>query len=300
MRILVSGSRGLIGTALIPELARAGHDVARLVRPGGVMSAGDIAWSPASGEIDRTALGATDAVVHLAGEPILGRWTEAKKRRIADSRVRGTSLLAEALATLAPRPRVFICVTGSGYYGNRGAELLTEESARGQGFLADTCHAWETATTAARGAGVRVVLLRAGLVLSRYGGLLGPLLLPFRLGLGGPIGRGRAYWSWIAIDDLIDVMRSAIETATWRGAFNTASPQPVSNAVFARTLGRVLRRPALLPVPPFVLRLWFGREAAEEAMLSSARLVPARLLASGFRFRYPELEAALRHVLGKA
>ncbi len=296
MRVLVSGSRGLIGSALIPTLQLAGHDVGRLVRPGTPVRPGDVTWDPDRHSIDNAAEG-VDGVVHLAGEPILGRWTAAKKQRISASRVGGTALIATALANLTRRPRVLVCASASGYYGDRGEELLTEESPPGSGFLAELCGAWEEAAAPARAAGIRVVHVRTGLALSAHGGLLGPLLLPFRLGLGGPIGRGRQYWSWIAIDDLVDVFRFALETNGLGGAVNAAAPNPVTNAEFSRTLGRVLRRPALLPVPPFALRLLFGREAADEAMLSGARLVPARLLATGFRFRYPELEAALRHVL---
>jgi hypothetical protein len=194
---------------------------------------------------------------------------------------------------------VLVCASASGYYGDRGEELLTEESPSGRGFLAEVCRAWEAAAAPARAAGIRVVHVRTGLALSAHGGLLRPLLLPFRLGLGGPIGRGRQYWSWIAIDDLVDVFRFALETNGMGGAVNAGSPNPVTNAEFSRTLGRVLGRPSLVPVPPLALRLIFGRDAADEAMLTGARLVPARLLATGFRFRYPELEAALRHVLGR-
>lgn len=298
MRVLVSGARGLIGAALMPVLERAGHRVARLVRPGATLLPGDVSWEPDRHSIDATGLEGVDAVVHLAGEPILGRWTAAKKQRISASRVEGTALIGAALASLTRRPRVLVCASASGYYGDRGEEPLTEESPSGHGFLAEVCRAWEAAAAPARAAGIRVVHVRTGLALSAHGGLLGPLLLPFRLGLGGPIGRGRQYWSWIAIDDLVDVFRFALETGGLGGAVNAAAPNPVTNAEFSRTLGRVLRRPVLLPVPPLALRVIFGRDAADEAMLTGTRLVPARLLATGFRFRYPELEGALRHVLG--
>jgi uncharacterized protein (TIGR01777 family) len=299
MRVLVSGSSGLIGSALIPTLQRAGHGVGRLVRTGTTARPGDVTWDPDRGSIDNALLEGVDGVVHLAGEPILGRWTAAKKHRIAASRLDGTALIAAALAQLTRRPRVLVCASGSGYYGDRGEELLTEASVPGRGFLAEVCRSWEEAAAPARAAGIRVVHVRTGLALSAHGGLLRPLLWPFRLGLGGPIGRGRRYWSWIAIDDLVEAYRFALETNGLAGAVNAGSPNPVTNAEFARTLGRVLGRPALLPVPPFALRLIFGRDAADEAMLTSARLVPARLLATGFRFRYPELEPAMRHVLGK-
>jgi uncharacterized protein (TIGR01777 family) len=292
MRVLVSGSRGLIGAALIPVLQQAGHDVAQLVRPGTAVRPGDVLWDIDRHSIDRAALDGFDAVVHLAGEPILGRWTTAKKRRIRTSRLGSTALVAEALASLPRRPRVLVCASASGYYGDRGDELLTEASPAGSGFLAEVCGAWEAAAAPARAAGIRVVHVRTGLALSAHGGLLRPMLLPFRLGVGGPIGRGRQYWSWIAIDDLVDAFRFALETSGLDGAVNAAAPNPVTNAEFSRILGRVLRRPALLPVPPLALRLIFGRDAANEAMLTGARLVPARLLAMGFRFRYPELEAA--------
>lgn len=289
----------MIGTALVPALRAAGHDVGRLVR-GRTTDPGDVAWSPADGTIDAGRLDGVDGVVHLSGELIfagLRRWSAAKRTRIRESRVRTTALLARTLAGLERTPRVLVLITGSGFYGNRGDEALTEESGGGTGFLADVSREWEAAAQPASSAGVRVVLLRAGLVLDARGGLLGPLLLPFRLGVGGPIGRGRRYWSWIAIDDLLEVFRFALERSDLSGPVNAASPNPVTNAEFARALGRVVRRPALIPVPPVALRLLFGRDQANEAMLTSVRLVPVRLLAAGFRFRYPEVEGALRHVL---
>jgi uncharacterized protein (TIGR01777 family) len=300
MRVLVSGSSGLIGSALIPLLRQEGHAVGRLVRTGGVLQPGDVAWSPVPGDrgtIDRSALEGVEAIVHLAGESIFGRWISRKKRRIAESRVAGTTLLARALAGLARKPRVLVSASGAHFYGDRGVESLTEESAAGRGFLAETCQAWEAATRPAADAGIRVVRLRSGVVLSPAGGVLRVLLLPFRLGLGGPIGRGRAYWSWIGLPDLIRAIRFALEHNELAGPVNTATPNPVTNAEFSRTLARVLRRPAWFPVPPAGLRLVFGREAANELMLSSTRLVPQRLQASGFRFDYPELEPALRAVL---
>lgn len=301
MRLIVSGASGLIGTALVPALRGAGHEVGRLVRGGVAGSPGDVAWSPGENRIDAAGLEGVDGVVHLSGEPIFPgwgrRWTRAKRARIRESRVDTTALLARSLAGLTRKPSVLVLITGSGYYGDRADEALTEESPRGTGFLAEVSRDWEAAAAPAAAAGVRVVFLRTGLALDRRGGLLGPLLLPFRLGVGGPIGRGRRYWSWITMDDLIAVFRFALESSALAGPVNTASPSPVTNGEFTRVLGRVLRRPALIPVPPFALRLLFGREAANEAMLTSARLVPARLLAAGFRFRFPDLEGALRHVL---
>lgn len=301
MRVIVSGSSGLIGTALVPALRAAGHEVGRLVRGAAAPSSGDVGWSPAQGTINAAGLEGVDGVAHLSGEPIFpgwGRhWTAAKRARIRESRVGTTALLARTLAGLARKPRVLVLITGSGFYGDRGAEELTEQSPGGTGFLAEVSRDWEAAAHPAAAAGVRIVSLRTGLVLDRRGGLLGPLLLPFRLGLGGPIGRGRRYWSWIPIDDLIEVFRFALESPALAGPVNTASPNPVTNGEFTRVLGRVLRRPVLIPVPPLGLRLIFGRDAANEAMLTSARLIPAKLLAAGFRFRFPELDGALRHVL---
>ena len=292
----MSGSSGLIGNALSHALEGGSHTVVRLVR-GPSRDGSSVSWDPERGTIDRMGLEGFDAVVHLAGEPLLGRWTAAKKRRIRDSRVLGTKLLAEALATLKRRPGVLVCASAAGYYGDRGAEILTEESAAGRGFLAEVCREWESAAAPARAAGIRVVNIRTGLVLSRVGGLLKIMLLPFRLGLGGPIGGGKSYWSWITLDDLIAVYRFAVTRESLAGAMNAAAPHPVTNADFARTLGVVLRRPAVLPVPPLALRLLFGREAADD-MLSGFRLEPARLQTAGFRFQHPELEQALRHVLG--
>lgn len=298
MRILVSGSSGLIGSALVRALEIGRHTVVRLVRNPDSADPTGVLWDPTRMTIDRAGLEGFDAVVHLAGEPLLGRWTAEKKRRIRDSRVVGTRFVAESLASLERRPTVLVCASAAGYYGDRGNEILTEESGPGRGFLADVAQAWEAAADPARRAGIRVVHLRTGLVLARDGGLLKVLLLPFRFGLGGPIGQGRSYWSWITLDDLVAAYRFAIARDGLSGAVNAAAPTPVTNGEFARMLGAALRRPAVLPVPPFALRLAFGREAADDAMLSGARLEPARLLEAGFRFQYPELEGALRHEVG--
>ena len=299
MRVLVSGSSGLIGNAVVHAFEMGRHTVVRLVRNPDSDGPTGVRWEPTRMTIDRAGLEGFDAVVHLAGEPLLGRWTAEKKRRIRDSRVAGTRLVAESLASLERRPAVLVCASAAGYYGDRGNEILTEDSAPGRGFLADVCQAWEAAADPARRAGIRVVHVRTGLVLARDGGLLKMLLLPFRLGLGGPIGQGRSYWSWITLDDLVAAYRFAIARDGLSGAVNAAAPNPVTNGEFARVLGAVLRRPAVLPVPSFALRLAFGREAADDAMLSGARLEPARLLQAGFRFQYPELEGALRHELGQ-
>lgn len=298
MRVLISGSSGLIGSALSRSLVDARHTVVRLVRGPVSGDATTVSWDPERQTIDRSGLEGCDAVVHLAGEPLLGRWTADKKRRIADSRVRGTKLIAEALASLTRRPGVLVCASAAGYYGNRGDEMLTEESTPGRGFLAEVVRAWESAADPARQVGIRVVHVRTGLVLARGGGLLKILLLPFQLGLGGPIGSGRSYWSWIALEDLIAAYRFAIARESISGAINAAAPNPVTNREFARTLGAVLGRPAVLPVPPVALRFVFGREAADD-MLSGFRLQPTRLQAAGFRFQFPDLEPALRHELGR-
>lgn len=299
MHVLVAGARGLIGTTLVPLLQTAGHRVTRLVRAPAPAGADAVPWDPAAGWIEVGRLEGVEGVVHLSGEPILGRWTAEKKRRVRDSRVGSTRLLAESLAALKTRPRALVCASASGYYGDRGDEILNEDATPGTGFLADLCRDWEAAATPAADAGIRVVHVRTGLALAPNGGLLGPMLLPFQLGLGGPVGDGRAWWSWIAIEDLAQVFRFALERDDVRGALNAVAPAPVTNAEFTRTLGRVLERPTKLRVPSFALRMLFGAEATREAMLVSARLVPARLQAAGFRFAFPELEPALRHELAK-
>jgi uncharacterized protein (TIGR01777 family) len=296
MRVVVSGASGLIGSALVPALVGEGDEVTRLVRSPRQAGAGTVRWDPDAGALDRDRLEGVDALVHLSGETVAGRWSEAKKVRIMESRRRSTLLLAAAIAALERPPQVFICASAIGYYGNRGAEHLTEDSPPGKGFLAEVVREWEAATQPAVEAGTRVVNLRFGIVLSREGGALAQMLTPFRLGLGGPLGSGRQYMSWIAIDDVVGAVQHALRTTDLSGPVNASAPEPVTNKEFARTLGRVLRRPALLPVPPLVLRLMFG-EFAEEGLLSGQRAVPAKLTASGHTFRFPALEGALQHVL---
>lgn len=296
-RIAVSGATGLIGTALLASLQRDGHRVSRLVRSRSDAGGEDIFWSPARGELDAAHLEGMDAVVHLAGENIFGLWTEAKKRRIRDSRVLGAQLLAETITRLERPPRVFISGGGVGYYGaQRGDEILEETSGPGTDFLARVGQEWEAAPQAAARAGVRVATLRSGVVLSRRGGMLKVLLLPFQLGVGGKLGSGRQWLSWIALADMVRVIRFLLATETLRGPVNTASPNPVTNAEFTRAVGRALGRPTLLTVPAFAMRLVMG-EMAENTALASQRVVPSRLLAAGFRFRYPEIEDALRAAL---
>ena len=282
MKILMTGGGGLVGSALAPGMTAAGHRVTRLShsRP----------WPELAGH---------DAVVHLAGENIAtGRWTPAKKARIRDSRVEMTRRLCEAVARLAPPPRVVIGASAIGYYGSRGDEVLREESAPGAGFLAEVCRDWEAATKPAADAGIRVVNLRFGVILSAAGGALAKMLPPFRLGAGGVLGDGRQWMSWIALDDALGVIARALTDETLRGPVNVVAPQPVTNREFTGTLARVLRRPAVFPVPAFVLRLALG-EMADALLLSSQRVEPAKLAAAGYPFRFSKFEEALRHLLVK-
>ncbi len=297
MHIAVSGSSGLVGSALLPFLTTGGHRITRLVRrPTG---GDDIAWDVASGVQDLSRLEGVDAVVHLAGENIAaGRWTAARKEEIRRSRVEGTRRLSESLARLSHRPRVLVSASAIGFYGNRGDEILKEDSAPGSDFLAQVCRDWEAATDPVSRAGIRVVHLRSGVILSPAGGALKKMLLPFKMGAGGRLGSGAQFMSWIAIDDTIGAIHHAIVTEPLQGPVNGVAPTPVSNAEFTRTLGRVLSRPAIAPMPAFAARLAFG-EMADALLLASQRVMPTRLQASGYKFRYPELEGALRHLLGR-
>jgi uncharacterized protein (TIGR01777 family) len=299
LRIAVSGATGLIGGALAQRLSRDGHEVVPLVRRTPKPSERAIAWDPARGTIDRAALEGCDAVVHLAGENVFGRWTATKKRRIRESRVAGTRLVSEAIAGLERRPRVLLAASAVGYYGDQGAVELTEQSSSGADFLADVARDWEAATAPASRAGVRVANLRFGVVLDPSGGILAKMLPAFRLGLGGPIGSGAQYFPWIALEDVLGAILHVLATDSLSGPVNITAPHPVTQLEFVRTLGRVLRRPALLPVPLLALRLVFGREAAA-LMGSGQRVLPARLVAAGFRFRAPEIERALRLILSAA
>jgi uncharacterized protein (TIGR01777 family) len=296
--IAITGATGFIGSALVEQLLAAGYGVRRLVRTERRRRPGDALWEPAAGRLDPQTLDGAAAVVHLAGEPIAQRWGAAAKRRIRESRVRGTELLAATIVSLARPPRVLVSGSAMGIYGDRGDEELDETSAPGNDFLAEVAGAWEAAAEPAARAGVRVVKLRTGLVLSPRGGALAKLLIPFRLGLGGRVGSGRQWVSWIGLDDAVRAIRHMIETASLSGPVNLAAPGAVTNAELSRTLARVLRRPAILPVPAFAMRLAFG-EMGEATLLASQRMRPRRLLESGFRFRHPTLEAALRHELGR-
>ena len=293
-RILVSGSSGLIGAALIPALKSRGYDVTCLVR-GAASGKDQIQWDPAR-PLAPESLSGFDAVVHLAGESIVGRWTETKKRRIRESRVQGTRRLAEALAQASQQPRLLISASAIGYYGDRGEETLREDSSSGSGFLAEVCREWEGADEPAAKAGIRTAQMRFGLVLSPSGGALQKMLPPFRLGLGGKMGNGRQWWSWIDIDDLVGAVQHVIKTETLRGPVNVVAPRPLTNAEFTRTLASVLSRPAILPMPAFAARLVFG-QMGDELLLASQRVEPAKLLASGYVFQKPDLRLALLAIL---
>ncbi|MGB6676203.1 MAG: TIGR01777 family oxidoreductase [Terriglobales bacterium] len=294
--ILVSGSSGLIGTALVSALKSSGYDITCLVR--GTASRRDqIQWDPAQPLVPESVSG-FDAVVHLAGESIVGRWTGAKKRRIRESRVKGTLRLAEALAQAPQRPRVLISASAIGYYGDRGEETLREDSASGSGFLPEVCREWEDATEPVTKTGIRTVQVRFGLVLSQHGGALQKMLPPFRMGIGGNMGNGRQWWSWIDIDDLVGAVQHVIKTETLRGPVNVVGPNPVMNAEFTRILASVLSRPAIFPMPAFAARLVFG-QMGDELLLASQRVEPAKLLASGYVFQKPDLRAALEGILKK-
>jgi uncharacterized protein (TIGR01777 family) len=300
MKILISGSTGLIGSALIPALQSGGHETVRLVRlssPGTNPRNGSVTWDPKSGQLNATELEGIDAAIHLAGENIAAsRWTPAQKARIRESRVSGTQLLAGTLAKLKTLPKTLVCSSAIGFYGDRSDERLNEDSPPGAGFLADTCREWEAAAKPAADRGIRVVHLRTGIVLASQGGALAKMLTPFRLGIAGIVGSGQQYMSWISLDDLVAVISFALSKETLRGPVNAVAPNPVTNHEFTKTLGRVLRRPTVFPMPAFAARLAFG-EMADRLLLASARVEPKRLIEAGFRFRFPELEAALVHAV---
>jgi len=300
MRILISGSSGLVGSALVPALQSSGHEVVPLVRSsssGTQSRTGSVTWDPMSGQLSAASLEGIDAAVHLAGENIAARrWTAAQKARIRESRVAGTRLLAETLAKLTKAPRALVCASAIGFYGDRSDQRLNEDSPPGTGFLAETCREWEAAAKPAVERGIRVVHLRTSLVLASQGGALAKMLPPFRLGIAGIIGSGRQHMSWISLDDLVAVISYALSNEMLRGPVNAVAPNPVTNYEFTKTLGQVLRRPTLFPMPAFAARLAFG-EMADGLLLASTRVEPKRLLDSGFRFRFPELEAALVHAV---
>ena len=295
MRIAVTGASGLVGRALTNRLKSDGHDVAPMVRS--QASNGTIHWNPNSGRIDAKELEGIDAVVHLAGESIAaGRWNSARKQRIRDSRVQGTKLLSETLASLEHKPKVFVCASAIGYYGDGQLEAMDESSAAGSGYLAEVCQAWESACEPAGEAGIRTANARFGVILSPHGGALSKMLTPFKLGVGGIVGNGRQVWSWVSIDDTVSAIVHAIENESLRGPFNVTAPHASTNAEFTRALGNVLGRPTLLPLPAFAARLVLG-EMADALLLSSARVTPSVLLETGFSFKHEHLEPALRDLL---
>ena len=295
MNILVTGASGFVGRAVVARLTKNGHRVVPLRRASDGGHAGPT-WNPDAGQICLEPAGSFDAVVHLAGENIAQRWTHAAKARIRSSRVNATQFLCEALARLSQPPRVLVCASATGYYGDRGDEVLDEQSNPGAGFLAEVCEAWEAATEPARQRGIRVVHLRLGIVLDRDGGALAKMLPPFRLGLGGRLGTGRQYWSWISLEDLLRVVELALQDDRLSGAVNVVSPAAATNADFTRALARALRRPTFLALPVPVVKLLFGKMGCE-ALLASARVQPARLVEHGFAFRFLELDATLQHLL---
>lgn len=301
MKVLVTGSTGLVGTAVGNELAREGHTVCRLIRPvstvaGGAKEGFDVAWNPATGQLGGAGVGA-DAVVNLAGASIAGgRWTKARKQLLRTSRIDTTRALVGALAKMNARPRVLVSASAIGIYGDRGDERLTEESQPGTDFLAGLAQDWEAEALKAEALGIRVVLTRFGIVLARHGGALAKMLLPFKLGVGGSLGSGKQWMSWITLEDVVGAVRFAIENGSVRGAVNVVAPQPVQNAEFTQALAKALRRPGLFPAPAFVLRLALG-EMADALLLSSQRVSTQKLQKLGYQFRFPELPSALGAVL---
>jgi len=314
-RILVSGVSGPIGAALVPSLKSNGVQIARLTRSNSAHSGNGnshqfpqpglnhgsnheeirIAWDPAAA-IDPETVSGFNAVVHLAGESIVGRWTDAKKTKIRESRIEGTRNLAEAIAQAPEKPDVFVCSSAIGYYGNRGDEVLKEESAPGDGFLPEVCQQWEAATQPAADAGIRTVQIRTGVVLSPSGGALGKMLLPFKLGVGGRIGDGHQWMSWIDVQDMVGAIHHILKTDLLQGPVNMVAPKPVTNSEFTKTLARVLSRPAFFPLPELAVRTVVG-EMGEEVLLWSQRVEPTRLIMSGYPFRFRELKNSLENVV---
>jgi len=295
MKIAVSGASGFLGRALTARLEREGTQIVALVR-GAPRGAGEAAWSPLEGRIDAEALSGCDAVVHLAGESIAGRWTAARKQAIHDSRVVGTRTVAQALLRMESPPRVLVCASAVGFYGNRGDEELKEGMFGGGSFLADVVTEWEKAAMAAQSPKIRVVPLRFGVILHRSGGALARMLLPFKLGLGGKLGSGKQWMPWISLADAVGAIRFAVQTEALAGPTNAVGPEPVTNAEFTRALGRVLHRPTVATVPEFALRMLLG-EMAEELLFYSQKVLPVALQKHGYRFEHPTVEAALRAAL---
>ena len=297
-RVLISGASGPIGAALVPSLQQAGMKVVRLVRRA-AHGPGQIRWNPRA-ELDPASVSGFDAVIHLAGESVVGRWTDAKKKAIRESRVVGTRTLATALTRTGSKPRVFVCASAIGFYGDRGDEILTEESASGSGFLPEICREWELASRICAGAGIRAVNVRIGLVLSAHGGALARMLPIFKLGLGGRLGSGKQWWSWIHVNDIVGAILHVMRTEDIAGAVNLVAPNPLRNEGFTSVLASVVRRPAIFPVPGFALALAFGSSAASELFLASQRVTPAKLSATGYEFRFADLNQALTDLTKQA
>jgi uncharacterized protein (TIGR01777 family) len=298
MKILISGASGLVGTHLIPTLEAKGHEIFRLVRKT-PKNANEIQWNEKTGfsEIEQPILENFDSVVHLAGDNVASEnWSDEKKRRIRESRTTGTRVLVDALKKCANPPKVFVSASASGFYGDRKDEILTEESPKGEGFLPDVCDEWETEARHAEEFGARVVTPRIGVVLAKDGGALEKMLTPFKLGVGGVVGSGKQWMSWIALDDLIGIINFALENENLRGAVNTVAPNPATNEEFTKTFGKVLHRPTILPIPEFAIKLLYG-EMGETLLLQGQRMIPKKLQDAGFEFQYPNLEDALKHVL---
>lgn len=302
-KIAISGASGLVGSALVSALQAAGYTIGRLVRSAVAPMDSDsgtatstIVWDPRS-PLPAGALQGYDVLIHLAGENIAsGRWTDARKKKIRESRVGGTSILVESLLKSSGGPKTLVCASAIGYYGDRADEILVESSAAGDGFLADVCRQWEAATKPAGAAGIRVANLRFGIILARQGGMLKKVLTPFRLGAGGRVGNGRQYMSWVALGDVVSAIQQVIEKGSLSGPVNVVAPNPVTNAEFTQVMGKVLSRPTVFPLPALAVRTLLG-EMGEELLLGSQRVEPARLLASGFEFTYSQLEGALRAIL---
>lgn len=297
MNIAITGSSGLVGSKLVSYLSEKGINTNRILRLNSQDNNTVINWHLENGDWDTAYPDGLDCVVHLAGENIAGgKWTKEKKDRIFKSRVDGTRLLCEIISKLSKPPRVLVCASAIGFYGDRGDEILDEDSSNGTGFLSEVCQEWEKAANLARQSGIRVVNLRFGMILSTAGGALAKMLFPFKLGFGGRFGNGNQYMSWVTIDDVAGIIHHTIITTSLKGAVNAVSPNPVTNKLFTKTLGRILKRPTFLPMPGFAARLVFG-EMANELLLSSARVIPTKLKQSEYTFKYPDLERALRHLL---
>jgi uncharacterized protein len=299
-RILVSGSSGLVGSTLLPSLKSAGARIARLVRPGSTAANNDeerIPWDPPQ-PVSPEAVSGFDAVVHLAGESIVGRWTEKKKARIRDSRIPATANLARALAQAKNKPEVFLSASAIGYYGSRGDDLLTEESSSGSGFAADLAREWEAASATASQAGIRTVQMRIGIIMGKAGGALPKMLPAFKMSVGGRLGNGRQWMSWVDVRDIVGAIHHLLRSDLLHGPVNLVSPKPVTNAEFTKTLGKVLSRPTIFPMPAFAARLVFG-QMADELLLASQRVEPSKLISSGYPFRFSTLESSLRNLLGR-